>query len=208
MNSSLGPGKVRAMFQARRQGGASAQGSPVGWDKSYPLEPINKGTPPRKNGSSANKRTPPGKSTPPKKSGARRPPPQPMVSGRRQKQPPRGPGGAGQLRRAKSHSSLSPPHKTGAPQRSGKPVRSRSVNERRRKPSHRDEERNRINDEMRRREGEMLSKARGNTQKPAALKEREPRRVSFATADVTGAFSVTQLVPACACAAFREPVFC
>ncbi|XP_037080468.1 brain tumor protein-like [Pollicipes pollicipes] len=84
MNSSLGPGKVRAMFQARRQGGNSAQGSPVGWDKSYPLEPIQKGTPP--------------------------------------------------------------------------------------------EERNRINDEMRRREGELLNKIKGSTKEPAGLQARAPRR--------------------------------
>ncbi|KAF0306983.1 hypothetical protein FJT64_021592 [Amphibalanus amphitrite] len=45
-------GKVRAMFQSRRAGTAASTGSahqtsPIGWDKSYPLEPIKKSAPAR-----------------------------------------------------------------------------------------------------------------------------------------------------------------
>ncbi|XP_037072574.1 actin cytoskeleton-regulatory complex protein pan-1-like isoform X2 [Pollicipes pollicipes] len=43
-SSSGSGGKVRAMFQTRRAGTA-AQTSPVGWDRSYPLDPIKKTAP-------------------------------------------------------------------------------------------------------------------------------------------------------------------
>lgn len=44
LGNSFGQGKVRAMFQARRTTASSSSlhSSPVGWDKSYPLNPISR----------------------------------------------------------------------------------------------------------------------------------------------------------------------
>ena len=51
-SSASSGGKVRAMFQTRRAGTAASsagaqQTSPIGWDKSYPLDPIKKSAPAR-----------------------------------------------------------------------------------------------------------------------------------------------------------------
>ena len=51
-STASGGGKVRAMFQTRRTGTAASsapaqQTSPIGWDKSYPLDPIKKSAPAR-----------------------------------------------------------------------------------------------------------------------------------------------------------------
>ena len=167
MNSSLGPGKVRAMFQARRMGhSTSAQNSPVGWDKSYPLEPIGKDSPPA---GGRQKRTPPARSGAGRR--ADRSPPQQTVSRGKGKGQTKG----APLRRAKSHGSLETPQQ----RRAAKPAaRSSSVGRTKKKPPRRQEDRNRINDVMRRREGELLDKIKDSAQQPAGLKARGPRRVS------------------------------
>ncbi|XP_043241087.1 serine/arginine repetitive matrix protein 2-like isoform X2 [Amphibalanus amphitrite] len=160
MNSSLGPGKVRAMFQARRMGGTSAQNSPVGWDKSYPLEPISKSSPPT---GGRQKRTPPARSGAGKRAD-RSPPQQQTVS--------RTKGRGAPLRRTKSQGAIEAPQK-----RATKPAaRSSSVGRAKKKPPRRQEDRNRINDELRRREGELLDKIKDTTKEPAGLKARAPRR--------------------------------
>ena len=169
MNSSLGPGKVRAMFQARRMGhSTSAQNSPVGWDKSYPLEPISKGSPPA---AGRQKRTPPARSG----AGRRAAPSAPQQTVSRTN----GRGGArgAPLRRTKSHGAIDAPKQ----KRETKPAaRSSSVGRAKKKPPRRQEERNRINDELRRREGELLDKIKDTPEKPAGLRARAPRRVSSA----------------------------
>ena len=169
MNSSLGPGKVRAMFQARRMGHNSAQNSPVGWDKSYPLEPIGKDSPPT---GGRQKRTPPARSGASRR--AERSPPQQTVSRGKGKGKSEPRGGA-PLRRVKSHGSIEAPQQRRAAK---PPARSSSVGRTKKKPPRRQEDRNRINDVMRRREGELLNKIKDSTQKPAGLKARAPRRVS------------------------------
>ncbi|XP_043227130.1 serine/arginine repetitive matrix protein 1-like isoform X2 [Amphibalanus amphitrite] len=103
MNSSLGPGKVRAMFQARRMGGTSAQNSPVGWDKSYPLEPISKSSPPT---GGRQKRTPPARSGAGKR--ADRSPPQQQTSKSKSPAPP------------KAAAAAKPARQTLSPSRGGK----------------------------------------------------------------------------------------